>query len=92
VLSSDGAGILGPLWQCGPTQLGSIECGWYSSEVHPHLVASLAQPLIIKLKLHSYSGLTRGGCSRCAALWPTRVYGTHEQWKRAIIHKDFIVI
>jgi len=30
VISGDGTGIFGPLWQC-PPQLGGMECGWYGS-------------------------------------------------------------
>jgi len=51
-----------------------IRCGLgspgKSGEAHPHLVASLAQPFVIKLRLHSCSGPTRGECSRCAAPGP----------------------
>jgi len=38
--------------------LGSpSKSGW----AHPHLMAGLDQPFVIKLKLHSCSGPTRGG-------------------------------
>jgi len=30
VLSGDGTGILGPLWQRGTPKLGGMECGLYS--------------------------------------------------------------
>ena len=52
--------------------------------------SGLAQPFVIKLKLHSCSGPTREGCSRCAAPGSTIIQGTmnlNVQTGNAIMHK-----